>query len=543
MKEQELTTNKTTLAKFNQYLEDRPNLILWSGMALTAIFALLLYEPKVSIGGDDSMYINRAYNFIHNGSFPMFQGPLYPMFLGVLTGIFGIQLQLFKFVSLLCLLVSQYFMFKIFYRHTAGLALFAFFIFTGTSAAFLYYGSSTYSEVFYLFIQSIFLYYFVKHFIDQEKKLDLKRDLVKILITGLLLFLLSITKNLGLVGIIAVVLFLLLQKKWKLAISMVLAFVLMAGIFKVAKVAVWHVEETQISNQLDALLIKVPYQPDKGKEDLYGFIMRFTGNSKVYLGYHFFNIFGLADSTKMKANVATTFLVYGIFIAGFFVYFNKSKFWLFIAVLCATTFGTTFLILQTFWLQERLIIAFIPLLLIFLLQTLYYFFSGPMHKYAWVLFMVLSLVGVANLFRTLKKIPEQIQVNTHYLSGDRYYGFPDDWVYYLKMTRWAKENLPGNSFVACRKPGMAFIYSGGKEFFGIWKVTSKDPAVLYKKLKDAGVTHVIMASLRTNPDDPNPRIINTVRRYLSAINQAYPGRLKLVHQIGKDWPVYLYELH
>ena len=52
-----------------------------------------------------------------------------------------------------------------------------------------------------------------------------------------------------------------------------------------------------------------------------------------------------------------------------------------------------------------------------------------------------------------------------------------------------------------------------------------------------------MASLRIDPEDPNARIINTVRRYLHAVNQAYPGKLKLVHQLGETWPAYLYELH
>ena len=113
----------------------------------------------------------------------------------------------------------------------------------------------------------------------------------------------------------------------------------------------------------------------------------------------------------------------------------------------------------------------------------------------------------------------------------------------MKMTAWVSEHLPEEAYVACRKPGMAFVYSGGKDFYGIWKVPSNDPEVLYNKLKDAGVTHIIMASLRTNSDDPNARIINTVRRYLSAINKAYPGRLKMVHQIGERWPAYLYELH
>jgi hypothetical protein len=53
--------------------------IVWVFMALTLLFSLLLYDPKISLSGDDSFYINRASEFIHSFKFPSFQGPLYPM--------------------------------------------------------------------------------------------------------------------------------------------------------------------------------------------------------------------------------------------------------------------------------------------------------------------------------------------------------------------------------------------------------------------------------------------------------------------------------
>jgi hypothetical protein len=90
---------------------------------------------------------------------------------------------------------------------------------------------------------------------------------------------------------------------------------------------------------------------------------------------------------------------------------------------------------------------------------------------------------------------------------------------------------------------MAFIYSKGKNFYGIWRVPGRDPDELYNQLKDAGVTHVIMASLRTNPELEESPLINTVRIYLETINKAYPGKLKLIHKTGEKWPVYLYELY
>ncbi len=531
------------LQKFDQYFEGKENLICWMSMLLPLLLGLLLFEPKVSIGGDDSIYINRAFNFIYNNKFPTFQGPLYPMVLGVIIYVFGVNLILLKFFSLLCLLAHQWLTFQLFRRYLSPFMLFALMILISMSAAILYYGSATYNESFYMLLQSAFLLYFEKSFIrNKDKKFDLKKDYIKILVCALLLFLLAIAKNVGLMAMIAVVIYFLFTNSWKKAAFVVVAFAIIMFSFNLIKTSVWDIKEAQISNQGSTLMLKNPYRPDQGKEDFKGFVTRFKSNCNAYIGFHFVNVFGLSAKDNYKGSPAIAILVCALFTLGFFIFFKKSKFWLFIGVFTGVAYGTTFLALQAYWNQERLIIIFVPILLAFILHLFHHLATHRLQKYANIFIAVIAIMGAATLFRNFTTIPAQTKVISKYLAGDKYYGFNEDWVHYLEMAKWAKDNLPTDAYIACRKPGMAFIYSGGKDFYGIWKVPSQDPKELYDKLKDAGVTHVIMANIRTNPDDPNSRIINTVRRYLSLVNKAYPGKLKLVHQIGDQWPAYLYEL-
>lgn len=538
------TSDLNALQKLDRYFEGKELLIFWLGLLLTFIFGLLLFEPKVSIGGDDSMYINRAYNFINKGVFPIFQGPLYPMAIGLIIAISSVNLIVLKFFSLFCLLVHQGFTFKLFKNYLSPFTLLTVMFLISSSSAFIYYGSATYNETFYLCIQSIFLFHFEKSFIRNSiDKLNLKTAIKNILLSGFLLFLLTITKNIGLVAVIAVAMYFLLTKNWKFAALIISAFAIWTLSFNVIKSSIWETKELQIADQGSTLLLKNPYRPDLGKEDAYGFFMRYVSNSKSYLGYHFINIFGISKKDNFAGNAFATIIIYALFIAGFFTLFKKSRFWLFIGVFTATAFGATFFALQTYWNQERLIIIFTPLLMAYTIYVLYYFFANKLKKYTIPFLVFIAILGAANLYRTVTAIPEHTKVISKYVGGDKYYGFPEDWINYLEMAKWTNDNLPKDAYVGCRKPGMAFIYSGGKNFYGIWKVPPGDPEELYNKLKDSGVTHVIMANIRTNPDDPKSRVINTVRRYLGTINQAYPGKLKMVHQLGENWPAYLYEIH
>ena len=542
-KKQQKPAAPTTLEKLDAYFGQREAMTLWLSLGLMLLFGLLLFEPKVSIGGDDSMYINRAFNFIHEGKFPTFQGPLYPMMLGLIMSVAGMNLIILKFFSLISLLGFQWFTWRLLRHHLPPFMLFMTLVLTAISASILYYGSATYSEAFYLLLQSVFLYYFDRSFIRAGSPTDIKKDWQKYVVSAFLMLLLALAKNIGLIAIIAVELYFLLTRQWKPALAMLAFFAVFMVSFKILKTSLWDVKEAQIANQGSTLMMKHPYDKSQGKEDAYGFLMRLAGNSKVYLGHHFWRIYGMSPETNYMGNAFAAIVIITLLISGFLIFYKKNRFWLFLITFTGTGLGTTFLVLQTYWnQQERIIIIFAPILLACLLYILHYLFTHQWKKLAAVFMVFLVIMFTANLVKTFKLIPDQVKIISKYMQGEKLYGFPEDWVNYFNMAKWAAENLPTDAYVACRKPGMAFIYSGGKNFYGIWRVPSDDPDELYKRLKDAGVTHVIMASLRTNPNDPNSRLINTVQRYLATIHKKYPDKLMLVHKIGDNWPAYLYKI-
>jgi len=546
MKKAEIASEKNTknsITALDSFFEARPALIPWVSIGLFTILSVSLFEPKVSIGGDDTEYINRAYNLLHQGIFPTFQGPFYPMALAAIMLLMGVNVIAFKIFSVLSLAGHHWFMYKMLRNYLSPSALFAVMVLLCSSSVFLLYGCNTYSESFYLFIQGYFLYYFDRHFIRDANPFDLKKDYLPVIITGLLLFLLSITRNVGLVGLAAVMLYFITQRQWRPAVYILGSFAAFFFILYLMKITIWNIDAQQISGQGSTLLLKNSFRPDEGNEDFAGFINRLIGNSVNYLGFHFLNIFGISLASWPKLKILTTIVIYLGLISSLIISFRKSRFWLFISLFILASAGITFLALQVYWNQERLVLIIVPLLLALSLHGFYKLFTGSLRKYAFIIMTLVGILIAANLFRSLGKVPKQLTVLSKYMAGDKFYGFADDWINYLTMAEWVDKNLPESAFVACRKPGMAFIYSNGRNFHGIYRLPSQDPAELYKILKDAKVTHVIMANLRANPDDPNSMVMTTERRYLEAINQAFPGKLKLIHQVGENYPAFLYELN
>jgi len=529
------------IEQLNGYFEGRMQIWFYLMLGLLTLLSLLFFDPKVSIGGDDSEYLNRAYKFIKNGNFPGFQGPLYPIFIGLVMSITGLNLVIFKFCSLIFVLIQFWLFFKIFKKYLPPFLLAVVLFILAVNSSILYYASSTYTEAFFLLIQAIFIYVFDKHFLaNPQSRYNLFRDFRSFLITGLMLFLMFLTKNVGLAALVAVVAFFLLRKNWLAFAYIVLIFGALQFTFAGAKKLIWDAGKVQISSQGNTLIYKHPYDKSKGKEDFAGYINRFVVNSKDYLSRHFYIFNGLKDERNRESSGLITILMYALFLAGFFIFYRKSPFWTFTAVYIGASCGVTFVALQTFWSQERLILIYIPLILAYLLYVIYYLIRNYRPQLSWLLLIICSIFLAGNTVKTVKQLPDKVDDLGHYLSGDLLHGFTPDWINYFKMSKWAVENLPEDAYVGCRKPGMAFIYSGGNEFYGIWRVPSEDPDELYNKLKEAGVTHVIMASLRVDPERKTNRTISTIRRYLTIIHSKYPDKIKLVHKIGDSEPAFLY---
>ncbi|MGF1637549.1 MAG: ArnT family glycosyltransferase [Cyclobacteriaceae bacterium] len=534
------TSEGSWLEKLENHFKNNNRAYLIISGILLSIFTVLFFDPKVSIGGDDAEYINRSYEFLSKGVFPSFQGPLYPILISLLYAFTGLNIIIFKLLSVVFNFVFVWYFYRLFKKHLPQHLSIALLIIICTNAVILWYASSTYTETFFLMLQAIFLYYFDKFIISNSAKDASKKQLLNYVLCAFLLFLLFITKNVGLAAFLAATMYLLVSRKFKALLYLASFYIVFMAGFETAKRSVWKNDEVQISSQSNTLLNKHPYDKSMGREDAKGFVLRFVTNSNDYLSRHFLKIFGLRGENAKPVGLFTL-IIYGLFFAGLVMALRKSPFWLFVGLYIGISCAVVFIILQTYWSQDRLILVYTPLILAFILYVSYQLFYIQLQK-VWLYMLVVVLFFGGNLVKTLGQIPENATALQHYLNGESLYGLTPDWVNFIKISMWASKNLPKEAYVASRKPGISFIYGKGKEFHGIWNVPSEDPDELYDILKKAGVTHIIVGSLRVNPDQKTDRVINTVHRYLSIIYNAYPDRLQLIHKEGVDEQAFLYEL-
>jgi hypothetical protein len=545
--------------RIENYLNLKEKNILYITLGLTFVMGLLLFDTKISIGGDDSSYIQRAYNFVHKGEFPVFQGPGYPLVLALLMLIFGFNILVFKFFSLIFYTLQVWFLYKAFKRRTSSILLWFLIGFVALNDYMLYYSSQTWSEGFYLLIQSICVYitFRVSDLKSDEKSLmKFTRESWKLwLLFGFCFLYLSITKTVAILFIVAPVLYFILTRQKFHALLSIVSFALCKGVYELLmKVFV----STPDSNQFELIMRKEAYNPAAGYEDLGGLIVRMFSNMNTYFSMHFYRILHFTempvtskiDDPKHYATALILTLILIFFTVLFLLRKNK-------ALLLAGIFGLTvsfavFIGIHASNKQDRLIIIAMP----FLMLTLAGGFKELLKKvqlmqvflYA---FMIITLT--ISFFNTFDKIPANLKVLRKNLSGQPYYGYTPDWVNFFEMSKWCADNLPEGSVVMSRKSSMSFLVSGKDMFLGVHEVKFQTPDEWVKFFKDNKVTHIMDAELRVNPKkktsmmSPDGRLvniyINTMQRILYIVSQKYPGIFTPVHSIGQDERAYLYKIN
>ncbi len=538
--------------KINAILEKNERLYFWGILILGIVLALMSFNARMSEAHDDSLYIEAGYKYIHE--FPHYyytsNAPLYPMFLALLTLVFGTNLVIFKLFSILFYALGAVLFYKALDKKVPEVIKFFVFTFLCINYLVLYFASQTFSESFYMLIQAIFFYYFSKYnFSTPAISTDLKRDLKKWLVLGFLMMVLTLAKNILVFGIAAIILFYLFKKEYKKAGFALVSFAIFKFLYELIKNAVWGKSAIQYQSQMGILLNKDPYDASQGQEDLAGFFGRFFDNIGLYLAKRFYQILGFIseDSTDVFALLSLVVIAltcYGLYIA----VKNRKDIVSFYVLFAGTICFGTFFVLQARWDQPRFIMVHMPALLLGIFYGLYVFFNKSTFNQRIYMGLVLLLTG-SMLISSTKRAFENGPIVSKNLKGDIYYGYTPDWRNYLEMSRWCADSLPPSSYVACRKAPMSFVYGRGKHFFPIYSVIGKDPVtqqsnpdsalIFFKKNK---VTHVLIASLRINPKQNTGQVINTLHNIVAPIMQKYPEKLVLVKQVGSTEPSYLYEI-
>ena len=474
---------ESNLVKLDRWMEQRMNLVFYISLFLTIFFGAFLFEMKISTGGDDSHYIEMANDFIKGRSFPTWHGPLYSIFLSLPMLILGVKvfaLKIFSFVFILAHLVFFYLTFK---RHVSPLILALVMLIISVNSSILYFSSQTYSEAMYMFLQSLVIFLFVKTYITfrTEGKFNFKTQAFHWFVLGFFVFLMSITRDIGIMVLAAIVFVLLTERKLLASLVVIASYVIFLIPFKLYKSIVWH---SGSQRPFSEILLKNFYSPSDGYEDFNGMVVRIFENARLYFSKHFMIALGLHDPFSIEKSWLVTVIVIVLFVIALYFAFRKSKIMLFIAIYLLAAISATFFALQQSWDQMRMVIIYIPMLLLLLAWGVQQFSERKGFAFLAVL---LPFFLVFVFFKTLGNSVEKMKVNQKVLaknmSGNLYYGFTPDWQNYLLMSKWVGEHIPDTAVVASRKPSMSFIYSNGRDFYGMYRFPSYEPLQFVNGIK------------------------------------------------------------
>ncbi len=492
---------KDLLDHLDSFFTKRTRFFFWLGVGFTALFTLLLFEVKVGTGGDDSAYILRAFNFIKFFEYPSYQGALYPMLLSPFIGLFGINLPILKFISTISIVVAAIYFYKAFKDRIPSTLLVFTFIIISYNYYMLYFGSQTYSEAFFMMLQSIFLYYTFRFF-TTEGYSPTNKDY---LLTGGLLFLMCLTKNAAYASLGALIVYFIITARWKSILYSIGSFLVFMIPWEILKRIIWGASEIQFSKQGSMLMYKDFYNPSMGKEDFWGMIQRVLDNSNLYLSKHFYKFIGLRSDATTDILPFLTVVTVAVFLLALYLVFKKNKVLLFTSIYTASLLFITFVSLQKHWDQWRMIIICFPFMLLLFFTALYYFFKSDQLKSLQLLVPLFAVIVFITSFKTTSDyVKVQRQVLSRNLDGNLLYGFTPDWQNYLLMSQWAAQNVPSEYMIACRKPEISFIY-GERKFYGIPKVPVTELDSVFKpNSKDSTVYSLFhiktMAQAEQRPD-------------------------------------------
>ncbi len=477
-------------AKWENFFRKNLKIFFYTSLALSVILGIYLFDVKIHEGGDDSNYIEMAYNFLKGKSFPSWHGEFYSILMSLPILIFGLNVIILKVLSFLFIIGHLVFFYLAFKDRVSPFLLSIVLLIISVNANILFFSSQTYTEALFLFLQAMAIYFFLKLTENlKENKLNNFEEWKYWLITGFLIFLLTITRNIGITFLIAVIVFFLFTGRFYAIVYSIASYYIFSLPFQLYKRIFWHIDKSTMSQQMDIVLLKNPYNPAMGTEDFAGMVTRFVENAKIYISKYFMQTIGLKDQSSTEAVIFPAIVLLIIFLIGFYLAIRKDKLMLFLSIYLGGSVFATFVTLSQSWGQLRMIVVYFPFLFLFLLWTLYEL--SKMQKLRWLFPLVLIL----NAFILLKtfgisanKAKNNQKVLIKNISGNKYYGLTPDWQNFLKMSEWVGKHIPDSVVVASRKPSMSFIYSKGREFFPIYRFPIENVDTMIRQL-----------SLRTTP--------------------------------------------
>ena len=505
------------IESINNVITKNEKTLVGLSLLLATITSILLFDTKVSLSGDDCDYIIGAGEFWKNFTYPGHHGSLYPIVLSPFVGIFGAKLIFLKSLSIVFIIASLWFFYKSFQGIVPTIVLIPALLLVSINPYVMFFASYTYSEPFFLLMQALFFYFFSKYFWKNAEDSSFKQDWKKYLILALVIMGMGLTRTIGFSVIGAIILYFAIERRWKNMAYTVGVFAIIFGLFYLAKPIIWP--NAGSVQSFETLLAKNPYNPEQGAEDIPGLITRIIENSHLYLSGFLYKYFGLRSSADLPLeNIPIlSLLSYALFAVCLIAVFRKNKPLLFTGLYVGVLLFMTFLLLHKMWGQDRIIMIYYPHILLFLFGGFYYIFKETsMKKISFVFPLVLASLLIGTGIHAKDRIGRNIPVLQQNILGNDLYGLTPDWDNFIKMSRWADDNLDKDAVIASRKPSISYVYTG-REFHGIFSVPYVNiNDIVKQKQEEENSTFVVIEMI---PDNSRLDHLDTFMQYIFITKQ------------------------
>jgi len=485
--------------------------ILLAILALHLVLSLILFDPKLSTGGDNAQYLILAKSLLQGsysnlqepGSPPHSQyPPFFPMLLAPIVAVSGGSFIPVKLLIVACGIAGLFVFYLVLRRLGSGRDWVLPLLLLAVSPLFLSYAHDTYTEVPFVMVSLPALYFLLRG--AKEKRRWLWAGLA-----GLFAGLAFLTRTQGLALPLGLAVFLALKRRW----SELGAFALVFGLVWLP----WLIRDLRVPHDagyLAQLLRRDWYNAASGNVGAGEFLKRIVDNVGIYL----LRVLP-AVVLPVLASAKAVLPLLGVVVSGVTLwgFIREAKKWGMGAlewyVLLAAGVLSAW---PTVWSGDRFLLPILPLLLWYLMVGLRDLARrlklARLPAYAAGLLAVLCLaVSVGQAGTSLKNLSD-------YVKGDRFAGYDDAWRTYFQAAEWLREHTPVDAVVVSRKPQFTYLYSQRKSFVYPF---SADQKTVLADIDRRGATHVFLETF-----------FGSSAQYLYPVIRDHPDRFQQVGTIG-----------
>ncbi|MFL5728906.1 MAG: glycosyltransferase family 39 protein [Cytophagaceae bacterium] len=488
-------------------------------LILTFTFALsysYIYDKKVDKGGDSASYYMLGKSIAQGDGYSVISAetkpaanhypPGYPAIVGVVMKIFSDKITTVIVANGIMFLASVILLFELFLLLTASMN----FAFIASALLLVNYHllrSSTMmmSEIPFTLFSALTLVLFIKNMEDERAFFKSPSFYLAVLMLAWSYYIRS--AGIALVG--AILLYLLINKKWTMLVAYATGFVALA--------LPWFLRGQSLGGNpyIKALTLVNYYKPSDGYMDFNALMTRFLNNVTRYITKEVPDgVFPSGNPGLYETEATGGDWLVGLFIFAlvFFGLFRLPKYrWLILGYVTAS-FGILFL-WPDVWYGTRFEQPVIPFLLFGLVYGVWelaFILTQKMNMKTRInplWFAIALLFFMPGVKRAHKEAKDKYEPN----FGD-----------YYELAKWMKANVKEEVTVACRKPDLFFLFSG--KYVCNYKYTEDDKDLI-ADLKSKKVKYVVLENLG----------FSSTQRYLLPAIQKNPDKFKIIQQLPQAY--------